>query len=202
MIASLTGKLKIKDPTRLVIDIQGVGYALAVSLNTSQKLSVTDSTVSLFTHLQIKDDTIVLYGFIDEEERSVFLKLISISGIGPKSALAILSGLTAGQFKQAVHQGDAKPLNALPGIGKKTAARILLELKDTWPMTDELNSYELQKISSPLDEPQADMVQQAISALISLGLTKVQAEKRVGQVMRKQSVDKVEILIMNALQEQ
>ncbi|MEA3194355.1 MAG: holliday junction helicase RuvA [Betaproteobacteria bacterium] len=129
MIGRLTGKLAGKHPPQVLVDVGGVGYELDVPMSTFYGLPATGDAVTLFTHLSIKEDSHTLYGFSTVEERSAFRQLIRISGIGPRTALSVLSGLSVAELSQAVALQDIARLTKIPGIGKKTAERLLLELK-------------------------------------------------------------------------
>ena len=129
MIGRLTGKLVAKHPPQLLVDVGGVGYELDVSMSSFYALPATGETVTLFTHLVVREDAHTLYGFISLEERSTFRQLIRISGVGARTALYVLSGLSVTELSQAVALQDAARLTKVPGIGKKTAERLLLELK-------------------------------------------------------------------------
>ena len=129
MIGRLTGKLVAKHPPQLLVDVGGVGYELDVSMSSFYALPATGETVTLFTHLVVREDAHTLYGFISLEERSTFRQLIRISGVGARTALSVLSGLSVTELSQAVALQDAARLTKVPGIGKKTAERLLLELK-------------------------------------------------------------------------
>ena len=129
MIGRLTGKLAAKHPPQVLLDVGGVGYEVDVPMSTFYTLPATGETVTLFTHLSIKEDAHVLYGFATLEERAAFKLLIRISGVGPRTALSVLSGLSVTDLSQAIAMQDAARLTKVPGIGKKTAERLLLELK-------------------------------------------------------------------------
>jgi len=129
LIGRLTGKLVAKHPPQVLVDVGGVGYELDVPMSTFYGLPATGEVVTLFTHLSVKEDSHTLFGFATLEERSAFRKLIRISGIGPRTALSVLSGLSVSELAQAVSLQDAVRLTKIPGIGKKTAERLLLELK-------------------------------------------------------------------------
>ncbi len=130
MIALLTGRLAFKAPTHLTLDVQGVGYEVFIPLSTFYNLPPLNETVSLNTHTHVREDAIQLFGFVTQQEKDAFVLLTSVSGIGPKSALGILSALPVPDLVSAVQAGDVDKLEAVPGIGKKTAGRIVLELKD------------------------------------------------------------------------
>jgi len=129
MIGRLTGTLVEKSPPTLCIDVQGVGYEVDVPMNTLYALPEVGQQVSLFTHLSVREDAHILYGFATREERGAFRTLIKVSGIGARMALAILSGLSVAELAQAITQQESARLTRVPGIGKKTAERLLLELR-------------------------------------------------------------------------
>ena len=129
MIGRLSGKLAAKNPPQVLVDVGGVAYELDVPMGSFYALPATGESVTLFTHLVVREDAHTLYGFVTLEERSAFRQLIRISGIGARTALAVLSGLSVGELTQAVALQDAVRLTKIPGIGKKTAERLLLELK-------------------------------------------------------------------------
>ena len=129
MIGKLTGRLASKHPPQVMVDVGGVSYEVDVPMSTFYGLPAAGEAVTLFTHLSIKEDSHTLYGFGTLEERATFRQLIRISGVGPRTALAVLSGLSVGELAQAVALQDAQTLTKIPGIGKKTAERLLLELK-------------------------------------------------------------------------
>ena len=129
MIGRLSGKLAGKNPPQVLVDVGGVAYELDVPMSTFYALPATGDAVTLFTHLSVKEDSHTLYGFATLDERAAFRQLIRISGVGPRTALAVLSGLSVTELSQAVALQDAARLTRIPGIGKKTAERLLLELK-------------------------------------------------------------------------
>jgi holliday junction DNA helicase RuvA len=130
MIASVTGTVQARRPDHVVIDCGGVGYRLNVSSQTLEKVAAAGREASLLTHLILRDDGINLYGFATEAERELFLRLISVAGVGPKMALAALSGSSAGEMRKAIAAGDAKRFQVVPGIGRKTAERVIVELRE------------------------------------------------------------------------
>jgi Holliday junction DNA helicase RuvA len=129
LIGRLSGRLAAKQPPQVLVDVGGIAYELDVPMSTFYSLPATGEAVTLFTHLVVREDAHTLYGFATLEERTAFRQLIRISGIGARTALAVLSGLSVGDLAQAVTMQDAAPLTRVPGIGKKTAERLLLELK-------------------------------------------------------------------------
>ncbi|HTE13615.1 MAG TPA: Holliday junction branch migration protein RuvA [Burkholderiales bacterium] len=130
MIGRISGKLLAKQPPQVIVDVQGVGYEIDVPMSTLYQLPATGADVTLLTHLTVREDAHLLYGFATEQERTVFRQLLKISGVGARTALSVLSGLSVADLHAAVSQQDAGRLIKIPGIGKKTAERLLLELKD------------------------------------------------------------------------
>ena len=171
MISHLNGSLISKNPTEAIIECNGVGYQVNISLNTSNVLPNINEKVFLYTLLIHREDTMQLYGFYDKSERSMFMLLISISGIGPKSAIGILSSITVSDLKYAIEKGNILLLKKMPGIGPKTAERLLVELKD------KVNKIEIESggVILSLD----DTLNDAIAALVTLGYNRVVAEKAV-----------------------
>ena len=172
MIALLRGTLAYKSSDHVIIDVGGVGYRLFIPLSTFYSLPETGD-VSLFTHTHVREDALLLYGFLSMEEKELFGILISISGVGPKLAVNILSHIPAKDLKRAIASGDIKRLSSLPGIGKKTAERLVLELKDkVGPIHDLPEADEVQSNTSG-----GDISNDVISALINLGYKENQARK-------------------------
>lgn len=130
MIDTISGKLIKKLPTYALIDVGGVGYGIHIPISTYHQLSGLNENATLFTHLIVREDSLLLYGFFTTDEKRIFLALISVSGIGARTALAVLSTLSAGEFEQAVIRDDVKRLTGVAGVGKKSAQRIILELKE------------------------------------------------------------------------
>lgn len=173
MIALLRGTLAYKSSDHVIIDVGGVGYRLFIPLSTFYSLPEAGE-VSLFTHTHVREDAILLYGFLSLEEKELFGILISISGIGPKLAVNILSHIPAKDLKRAIAAGDIKRLSSLPGIGKKTAERLVLELKDkVGPVHDIQESADAKTSNSSA----GDISNDVISALINLGYKENQARK-------------------------
>ena len=135
MIGRIAGRLLTKHPPQILVDVQGVGYELDVPMSTLYQLPSTGADVALLTHLIVREDAHQLYGFATESERALFRKLLKISGIGARTALAVLSGMSVADVRQAVSEQDSASLTRIPGIGKKTAERLLLELKDKLDIT-------------------------------------------------------------------
>src|SRR5262245_23238216 len=163
MIAHLRGKLAEKDPARVVVDVNGVGYEVFVPLTTFTALPDTGFEVSIDVHTHVRDDVIALYGFSTRRERLIFEKLMTISGIGPKLAVTILSGGSVQGLVAAIKRSDLARLTAIPGVGKKTAERIILELKD-----------KLQDFAET--QPKSSVEADVLSALENLGYNRALAE--------------------------
>ncbi len=193
MIARLKGKIIEAFPNRLVIDCNGVGYQAIIPISTYDKLHPTEgATVDLRTHLHIRENAHTLYGFASEEERDVFLLLIDrVSGIGPSIALAILSGMPVTSFKSAVVAGDSVLLSKTKGIGKKTAERIILELKDKVGVTDTWQDAASGQVTSQAADAEL--------ALIALGYKQVDARKAVRAILDKEPTSTTEALVRGAL---
>lgn len=135
MIGRISGKLLAKHPPQIIVDVQGVGYEIDVPMSTLYQLPASGVEVTLLTHLIVREDAHLLFGFATEQERGVFRQLLKISGVGARTALSVLSGMSVADLHQAVSQQDSGRLTKIPGIGKKTAERLLLELKDKLDVT-------------------------------------------------------------------
>lgn len=175
MIGRLHGVILEKQPPLLLLDVQGVGYELEASMSTFYQLPEVGENVVLHTHLVVREDAQLLYAFYALSERTMFRHLIRISGVGPKLALTILSGMSAEDFSRCIMDGDAKSLTRLPGVGKKTAERLVIELKDR---LDKESASSLPGIQIDVSR-EASPVSDAVSALISLGYRAQQASKVV-----------------------
>jgi Holliday junction DNA helicase RuvA len=171
MIASVRGEVLVRRPDHVVVESGGVGYRLAVSAETLKSVPASGREVTLHSHLVVRDDAMNLYGFASEEERDLFLHLISVSGIGPKVAIAILSGGTPRELTNAIASGDAKRFQAVPGIGKRTSERVIVELREK--IAGELT--EGVPIASSGDEENPRVL--ARDGLVNLGYTVAEAEK-------------------------
>jgi Holliday junction DNA helicase RuvA len=187
MIGFLTGKLISSKPTQIILDVNGVGYLVNISISTFEKISEKES-VSLYIHTSVKEDSITLFGFYTQSEKEMFELLISISGIGPKVSLGILSGISVDDLKDAIANGNVSRLIAIPGIGRKTAERVVLELRNK---VDSIKSDGSIKTTSAKDE--------AISALATLGYQRQLAEKVVRDLLSENANYSLEELIRKAL---
>jgi Holliday junction DNA helicase RuvA len=181
MIAYLKGKLAYKDPTFVLIDISGVGYQVKISLQTYTQIK-DEEQVMLLTFQHIKEDAHTLYGFKEESEKKLFLNLISISGVGPNTALMILSSLSSEELEHAIIQEDVRTIQNVKGVGIKTAQRIILELKDK--ITKEVSgSSSIQP--SAFGKTSNKIKEEALQALLTLGFPKLAAEKNIAAVLKK-----------------
>jgi Holliday junction DNA helicase RuvA len=187
VIAHLRGKLAHKDPARVIVDVNGVGYEVFVPLTTFTALPETGSEVSIDVHTHVREDLIALYGFSTRRERKIFEKLMTISGIGPKLAVTILSGGSVDDLVTAIRRGDLARLTAIPGVGKKTAERIILELKD--------------KLQDFADAPVKSGVEvDVLSALENLGYSRALAESALRRAVDGDRDPAFEVLFKRALQ--
>jgi len=190
MIGYLSGKIISIKPTQILLDVNGVGYQISISISTFEKISESQS-VSLFIHTYVREDAINLYGFHSEDEKEMFELLISISGIGPKVALSILSGITVNDLSEAILSGDIGRLISIPGVGRKTAERIVLELKS------KVADFE----TSLTKTSDYSLRQQAISALVTLGYNQKNSEKIVRDLLANNPSLSLEEIIKKALAE-
>ena len=183
MIGRLQGKLLAKHPPALLVDVGGVGYELEAPMTTFYQLPEVGSEVILHTHLLVREDAHLLYGFASEQERLMFRALIKISGVGAKLALALLSGMSAREFAQTVQHNDVGRLTRVPGVGKKTAERLIVEMRDRLPALGlAADSGVATAVTGSADVGQSDAVKDAISALIALGYKPQEASRMVNAV--------------------
>ncbi len=194
MYAYLKGTVADKGLNELVLDVQGVGYLLSVSMTTLQDAPPAGESMKVYTYLSVREDAMELYGFSSREEKAMFLKLLSISGIGPKLALAILGSMPLRDLSLAIVTGDVTALSRAPGVGKKTAQRIALELKEKVSEADFGSAPTHHTAFTPVQE---DAATEALAALQALGYTAAEAAKAISQV-RGQS-DKANDLVRLAL---
>ena len=195
MIAHLRGTIHEKSPNRIVIDVSGVGYDVFVPLSTFYGLGDTGAGVALRVHTHVRDDAIVLYGFATLVEQELFERLISVSGIGPKVALAVLSGIEPPELLRAIERSDLARLTAIPGVGKKTSERIVLELKDRLPKVHSAATIE-EQASSP-----SAMRDDVLSALMNLGYHRPLAEKAVDSAIKATAGGDFERTLKQAVRE-
>ena len=190
MITHLKGKLVEKNPTYVVIDCGGVGYFLNISLHTYSKIG-EEENIQLYSHLQVKEDSHTLFGFAEKTEREIFRLLLSVSGIGASTARTMLSSLNPEQVKQAIASGDVPTIQAIKGIGAKTAQRVILDLKDKILKVYDMDEVSVQSNNTTKEE--------ALSALEVLGFTRKQSEKIVDRVLVQDASMSVEAVIKQAL---
>lgn len=196
MIGQLRGIIIHKDPPLLVIDVNGVGYEVHASMNTFHFLPADNTTVTLLVHMLVREDAHHLYGFVQEQERQLFRVLIKVSGVGPKLALTVLSGMDPSQFVHCVQTKDSKRLVNIPGIGKKTAERLIMETHDAlagwqFPVEPQQSEMPLHGRYQPIHD--------AISALTALGYKPLEARQAVNEFT--EHTQNVEELIRMALQQ-
>ncbi|NEX18890.1 Holliday junction branch migration protein RuvA [Thiorhodococcus mannitoliphagus] len=168
MIGRLRGEIVSKQPPQLLLDVGGVGYELEAPMSTFYDLPAVGETVTLITHLAVREDAQVLYGFMREHDRALFRALLKVSGVGARMALAILSGMDAARFAQCVEQEDSTALTRIPGVGKKTAQRLLIEMRDRIPGLDTAMPGLSRPSAAPVDDRDQAMAD-AVSALVALG---------------------------------
>lgn len=181
MIGRIRGELVIKQPPRLMIDVGGIGYEAEAPMSTFYGLPQVGHDVVLFTHLHVREDAHTLYAFASEEERGLFRDLIRVSGIGARTALAVLSGMSARQFHVCIHEGDSRGLTRVPGIGRKTAERLVVEMRDR--LTDIPPPVASGRAGGAVSaSPAVDPVGEAIHALVALGYNPAEASRMVGRI--------------------
>jgi len=176
MIAHLRGKLLVKHPNQAIVEAGGVGYDVTISVPTFSDLPATGNDVALHIHTHVREDVIALYGFLKSAEKQLFEKLITVSGIGPKLAITILSGMAADEMIGAIRGNDVARLTRIPGIGKKTAERMVLELRDKLPTAGPQETIAVPTMS-PVEED-------VLSALVNLGYQRLAAEKALSVAAR------------------
>ncbi len=189
MIASLKGTVLSKKPEGIIIDVSGIGYRVSIPLSSLGDIPDTGEVIFLHTYTHVREDILQLFGFLTEEERKIFTTLMGISGVGPKLGLAILSGMSVQRFTEAVYNEDVSLLATIPGLGKKTAARLVLELKGKLPAVGTAETTSQQGSSAAED---------AVSALINLGYNRSLSAKAV-ETSVKNGADAIEDIIREAL---
>lgn len=193
MYEYLNGKFALINPSFVVVDCNGVGYKIEISLNTYSQIKEKKEG-KVFVHFIVREDMQVLYGFADEKERELFRLLIGVSGIGPNTARVILSSLNSDELVKAIRDEDLKSINAIKGIGNKTAQRVIVDLKDKvqkWDYSSEISSMASQKDNKNHE--------QALLALQTLGFNKIIIEKTLDKILKEDSQTDVENLIKEAL---
>ncbi len=195
MIAFVEGLIFEKSPTQVVIDVNGIGYELLISITTYDALPETGKRVRLLTYQHVREDNLLLFGFLERKEKAMFTKLISVSGIGPKLGLGILSGCSIENLTRYIVNEEIDHLKRLPGIGPKTAQRLSLELKD------KLGEVQPDGVatSESFNAGQREIRAQAVTALISLGYSKSEAEKNLAKILIKNPDIPLDELIKQSL---
>ncbi len=186
MIAALAGTLIAKTPQSVIIDVHGVGYEVFTSLQTYYRLPELKQSVRLHTYTHVREDALVLYGFLSTDEKAAFLLLTSVSGVGPRLGLALLSGLTVAELASALRAGDARRLSSVPGIGQKTAARLILELQSK--ITSIVPEAPVEGAAGP-----SSVADDALSALVNLGYQAPVAKEILKQIERSRSGEELTV---------
>lgn len=189
MIAHLRGRLIAKHPNQAIVEAGGVGYDVTISVPTFTDLPAAGNEVSLHVHTHVREDAIALFGFLRQEEKRLFEKLISVSGIGPKLAITILSGMAATEMVAAIRGNDVARLTRIPGIGKKTAERMVLELRD------KLEHFAAAPAAAPMSAVEEDV----ISALLNLGYARPAAERALATATKNGGSREFEVLFRDAM---
>jgi Holliday junction DNA helicase RuvA len=196
VIAYLRGRISEKQPNRVIVDVNGVGYDVSVPLSTFYQLAEPGSNVALRIHTHVREDALALYGFATPLEQDLFERLIGVSGIGPRLALAVLSGIEPADLMRAIERGDVARLTSIPGVGKKTSERIVLELKDRLPAARPNAAAD-----GAAATESASLRDDVLSALLNLGYHRPLAEKAVTSALRMAPDDSFERILKQALRE-
>lgn len=197
MIDYVSGKIEQKNPTAIVVDVNGLGYHINTSVQTYEKIPGIGEQVKIKTYLHVREDILQLYGFADEKERDVFLGLISVSGIGPKQAQSILSGIPIHELVLAISDSDIDRLTTISGVGKKTAQRLIVELKEKFKSLGLIDDLEE---STEMTIQMSSLEQEAIMALVSLGYKKQTAAKALIKIRGNEKILSLEEMIKKVLQ--
>ena len=196
MISYLKGQLVRSLPTMIEMEVNGIGYSILIPLSTYDKLPSPPAPFKLLTHFHVREDAQVLYGFATDEERALFQLLINyVSGVGPKIALSVLSGISVTHFRAAVVNNDLQTLSRIKGLGKKTAEKMIVELRDKVGVSA---AWEQASQDMALS-PQAQIVNDAVLALIALGYKQIEAYRAIKQIQDKEPEASVEVLVREAL---
>lgn len=196
MIASLRGALLEKRPNQIIVDVHGVGYDVVIPISTYSALPDTGAEVSVRVHTHVREDAIALFGFLTTDEKMLFERLISVSGIGPKLGITVLSGLAAADLTNAIRSGDIQKLTRIPGVGKKTAERIVLELRDKVDLVAGATT----PVSTEKSTPFTDIEYDVLSALINLGCQRPAAETAIRKAVAGGAPATFEPLFRKALE--
>jgi Holliday junction DNA helicase RuvA len=192
LIAHLRGRVLRKAPQEVIVDVSGVGYRVTIPVSTFYRLGDEGSEVSLLTHTHVREDVLALFGFLTAGEQDLFEKLISVAGVGPKLAINVLSGIEAPDLAVALKASDVARLTRIPGVGKKTAERLVLELKDKMPVL-------LPATEPPTAEAGATPKEDLLSALVHLGYSRPEAERGVDRALKEDGGGRFEDLLRRTL---
>lgn len=193
MIAKLRGRLVSKSPAEVVLEVGGVGYRVAIPVSTFYRLNDLESEASLLTYTHVREDTLALFGFFTREEQVLFELLIGVAGVGPKLAINVLSGIEAPELVQALRAGDVARLTRIPGVGKKTAERLVLELRD------KAQKLPISAAEGPAIQPGPTPKDDLVSALANLGYSRLEAEKAVERALKEDGAGRFEDLLRRSL---
>jgi Holliday junction DNA helicase RuvA len=192
VIAQIHGRLLRKGPQEAVVDVGGVGYRVTIPLSTFYRVGEPGADVTLLTHTHVREDTLALFGFLTAAEQALFERLIAVSGVGPKLAISVLSGIEAPELVAALRSSDVARLTRIPGVGKKTAERLVVELKDKMQDLEAADAP-----PAPAASPAADDL---VSALVHLGYSRPEAERGVERALREHGSARFEDLLRHSLQ--
>jgi len=198
LIAKLSGKLDQKQPNSIIVDVGGVGYEVTIPVSTFYELGEPGSTVSLKIHTNVREDAIQLFGFWTAREKELFLRLTSVSGIGPKLAITMLSGMPASELISAIRNNDIARLTSVPGVGRKTAERVVVELRDKLARVT-FEEGETQVAARGASSDLEDVREDVAAALMALGYPKPVAEKAVAAALGEQGERSIEAVLKRAL---
>ncbi len=192
MIAQVRGRLLRKEPQEAVVDVGGVGYRVTIPLSTFYRVGEPGDEVTLLTHTHVREDALALFGFLTAAEQALFERLIAVSGVGPKLAVSILSGIEAPDLVAALRASDVARLTRIPGVGKKTAERLVLELKD------KVQGLAATEEAAP-EGPAASAKEDLVSALVHLGYSRPEAERGVDRALKEDGTGRFEELLRRSL---
>ena len=201
MIAHLNGRLLSKEPNSVIVDVSGVGYEVSIPLSTFYELENEGSNVQLRIYTHVKEDALQLYGFKTERERSLFVNFISVSGIGPKIGIALLSGMSADELINSIKSNNLARLTLIPGVGRKTAERLIVDLREKMMAlaATQVEAETGTSTDTPVRSAEDDVRSQALSGLLNLGYQKSAAEKAIDSVLSEESDPTVESVLRRGL---
>ena len=193
MIAQVRGRLLRKEPQEAIVDVGGVGYRVVIPLSTFYRIGEPGAEVTLLTHTHVREDTLALFGFLTAAEQALFERLIAVSGVGPKLAVSILSGIEAPDLVAALRSSDLARLTRIPGVGKKTAERLVLELRD------KVQGLAATEEEAPATTPASSAKDDLVSALVHLGYSRPEAERGVDRALRDDGHGRFEDVLRRTL---